>query len=73
MARAALEWTGSDLASAAKVGINTVSRFEQGGDARQSSVTAMQKAMEEVGIEFISAGQISSDGGEGVRKKGKKS
>jgi len=67
MARAALEWSGGDLAKAAGVGLNTVSRFEQGGDARRSSVEAMQRAMEEAGIEFLAPGQHSPEGGEGIR------
>jgi hypothetical protein len=40
MARAAINWTTRDLAQAASVGINTVTRFENGGEAM-------------IGVEFI--------------------
>lgn len=67
MARAALGWSTDKLAAEAKVGRATVQRFEQGGDARQSSLGAMRSTMEAAGIEFISASQPSPDGGPGVR------
>lgn len=67
MARAALGWSNAQLAEAADVGVNTVSRFEQGSDVRVSSVDAMKGAFEAAGIEFISAGQHSPDGGPGIR------
>lgn len=69
MARAALEWSGSDLGKAAGVGINTVSRFEQGADTRMSSVRAMREAFEAVGIVFLGDGEVSLAGGAGVRLK----
>jgi transcriptional regulator with XRE-family HTH domain len=53
MARSALGWNIADLARAAKVGINTVNRFESGNDARLSSVDKMRSAMEAAGVEFI--------------------
>jgi transcriptional regulator with XRE-family HTH domain len=67
MARAALQWSNADLAARASVGVNTVSRFEQGGDVRQSSVAALTNALEAAGIIFIPAGAGSSEGGEGIR------
>lgn len=67
MARAGLNWGTADLASAASVGINTVSRFERGGDARRSSIDAMQKALEEAGAVFVGAREASMSGGFGVR------
>lgn len=66
-ARALIGWTADDLARGAKVGIATVKRFELGGDARQSSVEAMQGALESAGVIFIAAGGASLDGGPGVR------
>lgn len=67
MARAALDLGCADLARLAGVGINTVSRFEQGGDARRSSVEAMKSALEAQGVVFIGTGEASLSGGAGVR------
>lgn len=67
MARAALGWSIDRLAEAAEVSRSTVHRFEQGGDARQSNLIAMQTALEAAGVEFIAAGQHSPDGGPGMR------
>ena len=69
IARTALEWSNADLAEAAKVGVNTVSRFEQGADVRVSSVHAMQTALEARGVVFIGEGEASLSGGVGVRLK----
>jgi len=65
MARAALEWSTQDLASAAGVGANTVNRFEGGQDARVSSVDKMRAALESAGVEFIA----ENGGGPGVRMR----
>lgn len=70
LARLAVGWSNADLAAAAKVGVNTVSRFEQGGDARASSVQAMREALEREGVTFIAAGEASLSGGAGVRLRG---
>lgn len=67
-ARALVSWTAEDLAREAKIGLATVKRFELGGDARQSSVDAMIAALEAAGIQFISAGEVSTSGGAGLRK-----
>ena len=63
MARSALSLTTADLAALADVGVNTVNRFEAGQDARLSSVTKMQTALEKAGVEFIA----ENGGGAGVR------
>jgi hypothetical protein len=63
MARAALDWRTIDLARAAKVGLNTVNRFEAGRDARMSSVDKLRSAFETAGIVFIA----ENGGGVGVR------
>lgn len=63
MARAALGWTTQQLAKAADVGVNTINRFERGGDARISSVEKARKALEAAGIAFIA----ENGGGAGVR------
>ena len=47
MARSALGWSTQDLAREADVGVNTVSRFEAGQDARLSSVEKMRRVLEE--------------------------
>ena len=70
MARAGLNWSNADLARAAGVGVNTVSRFEQGGDVRQSSVLALKGALEQAGAVFLSEGEVSLAGAPGVRLHG---
>ncbi|MDY7525863.1 helix-turn-helix domain-containing protein [Sphingomonas sp. 10B4] len=67
MARAALNLSGGDFAKMAGVGINTVSRFEQGADTRTSSVEAMARALEAKGVVFLGANDVSLAGGVGVR------
>lgn len=53
MARAALGWGVRDLAAKAGVTANTVTRIENGADMRQSTMTAIQRAIEAAGIELI--------------------
>lgn len=67
--RALLEWSASDLAEAAKVGIATVKRFEAGDAVRQPTKDALRAAMEAAGLHFLAAGQKSPAGGEGVRRR----
>jgi transcriptional regulator with XRE-family HTH domain len=66
-ARALLDWTPQQLASAAGLGIATVRRFESGGIVRMPSVEAMLQALQAAGLEFIAAGGKSLDGGPGLR------
>ncbi len=63
MARAALEWSTTDLARAAEVGPTTVNRFETGRDARMSTVEKLRTALEAAGVVFIP----ENGGGVGVR------
>ncbi len=64
MARAAVSWGVRELARAANVGISTVARFESGhGEPIAATVTAMQRALEAAGVEFIA----ENGGGPGVR------
>jgi transcriptional regulator with XRE-family HTH domain len=63
MARAGLGWGVRDLAAAAKVGVDTVTRFERGEILKERTVEAIQRALEEAGIEFIP----ENGGGPGVR------
>jgi transcriptional regulator with XRE-family HTH domain len=63
MARAALGWSLGDLAAAAKVGVDTVTRFERGDALKERTVEAIQRALEEAGMAFIP----ENGGGPGVR------
>lgn len=65
MARAALNWTTRMLAEKAGVGVNTVTRFEQGGEAMVGTVAKLRAALEAAGVEFIP----ENGGGPGVRLK----
>jgi transcriptional regulator with XRE-family HTH domain len=63
MARAALDWSTTDLARAANVGEATINRFETGRDARISTVEKLRSALELAGVAFIA----ENGGGVGVR------
>jgi transcriptional regulator with XRE-family HTH domain len=63
MARAAVGWGVRDLAKKAGVTANTVTRIENGADAKQSTMDRLQQALEAAGIEFID----ENGGGPGVR------
>jgi transcriptional regulator with XRE-family HTH domain len=57
MARAAIGWGVRELAEKAGVTANTVTRIENGADAKQSTIDALQRALEAAGIEFINGDQ----------------
>jgi transcriptional regulator with XRE-family HTH domain len=63
MARVAVGWGVRDLAKKAGVAANTVTRIENGADAKQSTIERLQHALEAVGVEFID----ENGGGPGVR------
>jgi transcriptional regulator with XRE-family HTH domain len=63
MARTALGWGVRDLAAAAKVGVDTVTRFERGDTLKERTVEAIQHTLEAAGVEFIP----ENGGGPGVR------
>ena len=65
MSRAALGWGVRELAVKTGVPANTISKIENGSDARVSTLTTIQKTIEAAGIEFIS----ENGGGVGVRYK----
>jgi transcriptional regulator with XRE-family HTH domain len=65
MARAAVGWGVRDLAKKAGVTANTVTRIENGADAKQSTIDRLQEALETAGVEFID----ENGGGPGVRLK----
>jgi transcriptional regulator with XRE-family HTH domain len=52
MARAAVRWGIRELAAKASVSPNTVTRIENGADTKQSTMTALQHALEAAGVEF---------------------
>src|ERR1700726_4023009 len=57
MARAAVGWGVRELAGNAGVTANTVTRIENGADAKQSTMDALQRALEAAGIEFTNGDQ----------------
>jgi transcriptional regulator with XRE-family HTH domain len=63
MARAAVGWGVRELAGKAGVTANTVTRIENGSDAKQSTLDRLQRALETAGVEFID----ENGGGAGVR------
>jgi len=64
MARAALNWSLTDLAQASGLHRNTVSNFETGRYAGSAeAVAAIRAALEAAGIEFLEP----NGGGPGVR------
>ena len=63
MARAALGWGIRDLAQKAGIAANTVTRFENGGDALNETLAKIKLAFEAGGLVFIP----ENGGGDGVR------
>ncbi len=64
MARAAVQMGVRELAAAAKVSTNTITRFERGEELLPRTLDAIRKALEDAGVKFIAAGK---SGGAGVR------
>ena len=63
-ARGLLGWSQQELADKAIVSLNAVNRLERGQvDPRASTLSAVEKALNRAGVEFLSAGEK----GEGVR------
>jgi transcriptional regulator with XRE-family HTH domain len=52
MARAAVGWGVRELAERAGITANTVTRIENGSDAKQSTIEAIRRALESAGVEF---------------------
>ena len=57
MARAAVGLGIRDLAAAAKVSMDTVARFERGEELKERTIEALQRALEEAGVEFTNGEQ----------------
>ena len=66
MARAGLDWNARDLAQAAGIAPNTVTRYEGGIDVMVDTLRKMEKALEKGGVIFIPR---DANGGPGVRLK----
>lgn len=66
LGRIALGWGVRDLARAADVSTQTVSRLEAGEHLRAGTLESIQKVLEESGVHFIAE---NDDGGVGVRLK----
>jgi transcriptional regulator with XRE-family HTH domain len=69
-ARALLDWSAADLATAAGLGSATVRRFESGQTVQQGSIQTMREALERAGVVFVDLGETSRRGGIGVRLTG---
>lgn len=59
MARAALDWSQSDLAKASGVSARTVIRFEAGESVLPARVQAMRVALEAQGVVFLEEGRFA--------------
>ena len=59
MARAALDWSQQDLASASGVSARTVIRYESGEPVLPARVQALRHAFEAKGVLFIDSGHFS--------------
>jgi transcriptional regulator with XRE-family HTH domain len=57
MARAAVGWGVRELAEKAGITANTVTRIENGADAKQSTMDKLQRALEAAGVEFTNGDQ----------------
>lgn len=69
-ARALLGWTQGHLAKTASLSLAVVNNVERSvTDPRRSTLVAIQAALENGGVEFISERQHSPDGGQGVRMR----
>lgn len=69
LARVALGWGVRDLALAANVSTQTISRLEAGEQLRVGTLDSIRKVLEDSGIEFIPENR---DGGVGIRLKNRR-
>jgi transcriptional regulator with XRE-family HTH domain len=63
LARVALGWGVLDLANAASVSSQTITRLERGEELRDATLQKIKRVLEEAGIDFIA----ENGGGVGVR------
>lgn len=67
-ARALLDWSREQLAEASKVSLRTIVDFERGArQPRDITLGSLRAALEAAGVRFMSAGEASDQGGDGVR------
>lgn len=66
-ARALLGWTAAELAAAGGLGIMTIKRFEGGQTVAPASVEKIANTLARAGVALISDGEVSNEGGRGVR------
>lgn len=59
MARAALNWSRPDLATASGVSVRTIARFEDGEFVMPARVKALRHALEAEGVLFIDNGRMA--------------
>ena len=59
MARAALNWSRPDLATASGVSVRTIARFEDGKSVMPARVKALRHALEAEGVLFIDNGRMA--------------
>src|SRR6516164_6780713 len=57
MARAAVGWGVRELAKKASITANTVTRIENGADAKRSTLDKLRRALEAAGVEFTNGDQ----------------
>ena len=63
MARAAVGWGVRDLAAQAKVGVATVTRFENGRAVPVPAIlSAIRSTLEAAGVVFLADGQVAGGG-----------
>lgn len=67
MARAALQLGVRELADAAMVSTNTITRFEKGEDLKERTIIAIRAALEAAGVQFLSDGETATGPGVALR------
>lgn len=70
MARAALKMGVREIADMAGVTPNTISRFENGSDPKQSTVEALRNVYQSLGVQFLQDGDTSNGTGAVLVRKG---
>ena len=63
MARSALNWSVKELAGKCGIGVNTLSRLENGTDSRLSTLSKIETTLVRAGIVFLS----ENEDGVGIR------